>query len=235
MLRAAPAVGARRVAAGAGGIEILAAPADADRLLGAEQLLRAASSCGKPLKSASAAVRTRSGARCSSSDVSTSPPWMSCATSAAIEQRPAAPRTRNRWRARRASPSSARRRIATRSTSAFCPPCVLRRSRACARPCARRCGRRRSTHQQASYPRIVSVPREARVLGAQADVQRGQDEQRRAGGHPLERRAHEPSLMRASVDSGRCGPCCSTAATGSSATVASGSTRRKSAVVRSCQ
>jgi hypothetical protein len=42
-------------------------------------------------------------------------------------------------------------------------------------------------------------------------------------------------LMSASVASGRCGPCCSIAATGSSAMVRAGSTCAKSRVVRSCQ
>ena len=44
-----------------------------------------------------------------------------------------------------------------------------------------------------------------------------------------------PSLMTASVDSGRCGPCCSTAATGSSAIVRAASTLAKSVVRMSCQ
>src|SRR5262245_9749348 len=44
-----------------------------------------------------------------------------------------------------------------------------------------------------------------------------------------------PSLMTASVESGRWGPCCSIAATGRSATVSPASTRPKSVVVRSCQ
>ena len=44
-----------------------------------------------------------------------------------------------------------------------------------------------------------------------------------------------PSLMTASVDSGKCGPCCSIAATGNNATVRSTSTRAKSVVRMSCQ
>ena len=44
-----------------------------------------------------------------------------------------------------------------------------------------------------------------------------------------------PGTLTLSSDSGRCGPCCSVAATGRTATVAAGSSAAKSRVVRSAQ
>ncbi len=88
-------------------------------------LLRAASSCGKPLKSASAAVRTRSGRNAASA--TSRPRRRECRERSRRDRTtPAARRTRNTWHARRACRARSAGAPRARSTSVFCPPCVLK-------------------------------------------------------------------------------------------------------------
>jgi hypothetical protein len=47
-----------------------------------------------------------------------------------------------------------------------------------------------------------------------ADRHHRHDEDRHVGRHQLDRARHDPALIAASTLTGRCGPCCSTAATG---------------------
>ena len=64
----------------------------------------------------------------------------------------------------------------------------------------------------------VSVPGKALVLGAQAHGLRGQKQHRQVGRQMCGRvAATTPSTRSVSTLSGRCGPCCSVAATGSTA------------------
>src|SRR5437773_2665842 len=93
-----------------------------------------------------------------------------------------------------------------------------------------------SVHASASvWSATVSVPGNATCSVLRPTFMAGNTSSAGAAGCRVSAARTSPSLISASVARGRCGPCCSTAATGSSATVCSASMRAKSVVVQSCQ
>ena len=76
---------------------------------------------------------------------------------------------------------------------------------------------------------------ETDMLGAVADLLRRQQQHRQVARQARKRAAMMPSTRTWSTDSGRWGPCCSVAPSGSTATVRAGSSAANSRVLRSAQ
>jgi hypothetical protein len=131
-------------------------------------------------------------------------------------------------------PRRARRSRATRSITLTCPPWALN-STSFFTPLAAT-DSPISVHSRITVSAFsVSVPAKRACSGLNPTAIVGRNSTGRSAASCGSAAATMPVTRSVSTDSGRCGPCCSVAATGSTATVRAASSKPKSVVVRSDQ
>lgn len=183
-------------------------------------------------KSRAFAMSTRSGAKCSIREVSTKPPWMPCRASAGLTSPSGLPR-RLHMQATANICDVARSRRQTMSTTCGCPPRLF--SSTSLRTPARATLCPILVQSAISVSALaVSVPGKRMCSTDSPMACTGSTSSGSASGSSARVRVSTPSLMVRSTETGRCGPCCSMAATGRTATVSRGRDG-KAVQGRSCQ